>query len=383
MELCMEHRLLFYPVGNGDTSQIVLNNGKRILFDFRHIAKTEDEKTSEINLKRRLKSELEDFGVDEFDVVAFTHCDKDHIENSTSFFELLHAEKYKSDDRIKINTLWVPASMIIETATNDQQSSEFIIWRQEARHRLKEGKGIRVFSKPDKLKEWFDENDLTIESRKHLITDAGQIVPEFNLENDGVEFFSHSPFIKNVDEGQDLRNEAALIFNIRFKIEETQIDYFAVGDSEYKVLEDIINISKTKGNDERLNWDIFNIPHHCSYKALGEEKGDRITNPTDTLKKLLKAGNEGAYLVCSSNIMTDTDDSYNQDQPPHIQAKKCYEKYLDEINGCKMLVTMEESDEEDPEPIEFIIKNDGVSLKGKETLAAGIIFKRTPKAGVN
>lgn len=30
------HQIIFYPVGNGDTSQIVLDNGKRILFDFRH-----------------------------------------------------------------------------------------------------------------------------------------------------------------------------------------------------------------------------------------------------------------------------------------------------------------------------------------------------------
>ena len=29
------HQVIFYPVGNGDTCQIVLENGKRILLDYR------------------------------------------------------------------------------------------------------------------------------------------------------------------------------------------------------------------------------------------------------------------------------------------------------------------------------------------------------------
>lgn len=232
------HRITFYPVGNGDTSQIILENGKRILMDYRHRKKTEEGEGPEINLKARLEQELKDAGRDSFDVVAFTHADTDHIENSTEFFELRHATKYQGNGRIKIDTLWVPAAMFLETGTNGQQSSEFVIWRQEARHRLKEGKGIRVFSKPEKLKDWLEENGLTLESRRHLITDAGQLAPEFDIGTDGVEFFCHSPFIKHVDDGDDLRNAASLIFNVRFRRNGTDYDYLAVGDSEWSVLED-------------------------------------------------------------------------------------------------------------------------------------------------
>jgi len=88
----------------------------------------------------------------EVDVLALTHGDDDHIRNSTEFFELRHAVKYQGNGRIKVKELWVPAAMILEEGTNDQQTNEVIIWRQEARHRLREGKGIRVFSRPDKLK---------------------------------------------------------------------------------------------------------------------------------------------------------------------------------------------------------------------------------------
>ena len=105
------HQITFYPVGNGDTSQIVLENGKRILFDFRHLKKNENGNGAEINLKDRLKDELKAAKRDYFDVVAFSHADKDHIENSTEFFELRYAQKYQGDGRIKINELWVPAAM--------------------------------------------------------------------------------------------------------------------------------------------------------------------------------------------------------------------------------------------------------------------------------
>ena len=378
----MAHRILFYPVGNGDTSQIILENGKRILFDFRHLIKGEEEDTPEIDLWERLRKELKDTNKSFFDVVAFTHSDKDHIENSTEFFELLHADKYQGNGRIPIETLWVPAAMILETVESSDRSSEFVIWRQEARYRLKEGKGIRVFSKPDKLKDWLEENELTVDSRRHLITDAGQVVPEFSLTNDGVEFFCHSPFMKHVDESEDFRNKAALIFNIRFLKNGKQFDYLAVGDSEYSVLEDIVSITKENGNDDRIKWNLFNIPHHCSAYALNSEKGDEITKPTELVKELLLSAKPGAFVVSSSNPIVDIEEAYEQALPPHIQARKCYEKHLREKEGCKFLVTMEESNPRDPKPIEFVIDDDGMSLK-KETISATryIPSKPAPRAG--
>lgn len=378
----MAHRIIFYPVGNGDTSQIILENGKRILMDYRHRKKTEEGEGPEINLKARLKQELKDAGRDSFDVVAFTHADTDHIENSTEFFELRHATKYQGNGRIKIDTLWVPAAMVLEMGTNGQQSSEFVIWRQEARHRLKEGKGIRVFSKPEKLKDWLEENDLTLESRRHLITDAGQLAPEFDIETDGVEFFCHSPFIKHVDDGDDLRNAASLIFNVRFRRNGTDYDYLAVGDSEWSVLEDIVTTTKTHGNMDRLAWDLYNIPHHCSYLALSDEKGEFETTPKPLVEELLLSGKEGAYIVSSSCPILDTKEGREQTQPPHIQAKKCYETYRKKTGGAKFLVTMEEPNATKPEPLEFKVDNQGLSLARAAASAASVIIsKPAPRAG--
>lgn len=372
------HKVIFYPVGNGDTSQIILENGKRILLDYRHIKKTENGEGPEINLKDRLKDELKKAGKKAFEVVAFTHSDKDHIENSTEFFELKYADKYQGKDRIKIDELWVPAAMILETATNGEQSDEFVIWRQEARYRLKEGKGIRVFSKPERLKDWLEENDLTLDSRRNLITDAGTVVPGFALNDDGVEFFCHSPFIKHVDDSEDFRNEAALIFNIRFKAGTNTLDYLAVGDSQWDVLEDIVQKSKKHKNKDRLNWDLFNIPHHCSYLALSDEKGETETSPKSLVKELLMSGKAGAYIVSSCCPCEDTKAGREQTPPPHIQAKKCYESHLKKIDGAKVLVTMEEPNTDKPEPLVFNIDSNGITRGEKSITSAAAIITSSP-----
>ena len=376
-----EHKIIFYPVGNGDTSQIVLANEKRLLFDFRHQNQGEDDDSPYIDLKKRLTDELEDAKRDYFDVVAFTHGDKDHIAHSTEFFELRHANKYQGNGRIKIHELWVPAAMILETAKNDQQSNEFVIWRQEARYRLIEGKGIQVFSKPDKLKAWLEEQGISLDSRRHLITDAGSLAKGFSLADDEVEFFCHSPFIKHCDDGDDLRNSSALIFQVRFEVNQTRTDYFAIGDSDYVVLKDIVNISKENGNKNRLDWDLFNIPHHCSYLALSPEKGEKETEPNEDVEQLLLLGRSDAYMVSSSEPIKDTQEAYKQEQPPHIQAKKAYVRYLEKVKGRKLLVTMEEPITKKPEPIVFKITGSGCSLLKPMTGATAIITSPAPRAG--
>ncbi|MDB5859968.1 MAG: hypothetical protein JWQ76_3657, partial [Ramlibacter sp.] len=56
-----------YPVGNGDTTQIIMAKGRRFLFDFNRCKVAEDDKAPRIDLHKRLKEELKeakrDYGV--------------------------------------------------------------------------------------------------------------------------------------------------------------------------------------------------------------------------------------------------------------------------------------------------------------------------------
>lgn len=61
------HTVRFYPVGNGDTSQIITASGKRFLFDFCNRKAGPDDKR--IDLAARLDEELAAVKRDDMDVV--------------------------------------------------------------------------------------------------------------------------------------------------------------------------------------------------------------------------------------------------------------------------------------------------------------------------
>jgi hypothetical protein len=370
--------LRFYPVGNGDCSQIILKNGKRLLFDFRHLDKGENNADPAIDLKQTLHDELEYDDRDDIDVVAFSHADADHIKGSTDFFELRHAKIFQGKGRIKIGTLWVPAAMILEEGAEGEDR----ILSQEARFRLLEGKGIRVFSKPDKLKDWLEENNLSVAEREHLISDAGTIIPEFNIANDEVEFFIHSPFSAHVDDNETTqRNGSSIILQANFEVGQTTSRYILVGDTEYEILDQIVDITRYHKRDERLNWDIYSVPHHCSFGALSGEKGKHETIPTDNIKWLLNQGNKGCIMLSSSDPI---EDDYDKVLPPHVQAKNCYETYLKSNGGREpFLVTMQHPNKINPVPIEIVIDETGSRPKKNSSIVGPAIIsgKPAPKAG--
>ena len=338
------HTVKFYPVGNGDGSQIILANGKRLLFDYCHRKEVQNPNDPRIDLKAVLRQELHEGNRNDYNVVGFTHGDDDHIAGSTDFFYLEHAAIYQSADRTKIGELWVPAAMILE----DGVAGETRVLRQEARYRLIQGKGIRVFSKPDKLADWLRARGLTLASRAHLITDAGQLVPGFNQVTDGLEFFVHSPFSKHVDGGTIQRNEAALILHATFRVDSMETRYLMIGDSEWSVLADIVNITRSKARYDRLKWDMYNVPHHCSFLALGPEKGTDRTEPVDEVQWLLDQGQAGCLLISSSDPIPNEDTTL----PPHRQAARTYRDTIYKNHGDRFEVTMEHPNRQKPKPIE-------------------------------
>ena len=364
----------FYPVGNGDCSQIILASGKRLLFDYCHRRKAEDEDDPQIDLHSALSEELKAAGRDGFDILALTHLDDDHIANSTEFFFLEYAKKYQGEGRKRVEELWVPAAAILETGL----TGEAAIWRSEARYRLKEGRGIRVFSKPSKLAEWLESQGLSLEERKHLITDAGQLVPGFKQERDGVEFFVHSPFAKHADGDTVLRNESALILHATFEVSGRKTRYLMVGDSSWKFLKEIVEITRDRGRDERLQWDLYNVPHHCSYLALGPEKGEDRTEPVENVEWLLAQCQIGGIAVSSSNPIPDEDTN----DPPHRKAAATYRAAIRDNRGRKFVVTMEHPRKSKPKVLEVEIGARGVLLRQTGAVGvAAVTSSRPPRAG--
>ena len=368
------HIVKFYPVGNGDCSQVVLANGKRLLFDYCHRRKAEDKGDPRIDLEAALSAELAAADRKGFDVLALTHLDDDHIANSTEFFHLDHAKKYQGGGRKTIDELWVPAAAILEKGL----TGEAAVWRSEARHRLRKGEGIRVFSKPSALKDWLESEGLSLEDRQDLITDAGRIVPGFDLGADGVEFFVHSPFAKHADGETVMRNESAIILHATFEVLGRKTRYLMVGDSTWEVLEEIVDITRAKGNDQRLSWDLYNVPHHCSYLALGPDKGKERTEPVANVQWLLDQCQRGAIAVSSSEPIPKEDTN----DPPHRQAAATYRKAITDNGGRKFVVTMEHPSEDKPKVLEVEIGRLGAAVKTVSAVGgSSMMDRRSPRAG--
>lgn len=346
------HTLTFFPLGNADCTRIELENCRQLLFDYGNQGDPDENNDKRIDLATRLREDLQNAKRDYYDIVAFTHLDDDHICGAPDFFYLEHAKKYQDDERIKINELWVPAAVIID----DQTEGDAAVIQAEARYRFKQKKGIRVFSRPDRLKEWVEKQGLKFEEHKDLITDAGNLIPGFGKDKDGVEFFVHSPFAEHIDDKTVVdRNEAALVVQATFLVQRGETRLILGADTTHDVWTSIVKTTKAHGREQRLAWDLFKLPHHCSYLTLSAEKGKDKTKPDPDVKWLFETqGAESCTIISSSDPIPTSD----TDQPPHRQAANYYKDVV-AGKGGDFMVTMQHPDADAPEPIVITIEEGG------------------------
>jgi len=371
------HKVTIFPLGNADCIRIDLDNGKKILFDYANTRNPDDKFDLRCDLPKELREDLDATEKDYFDVVAFTHLDEDHYKGASEFFWFQHAKKYQDDDRIKISTLWVPAAIITEDNLDIEEAR---IIQREARYRFKKGKDIRVFSRPERLREWCKKNDIKLDDRQDLITDAGKIAPDLNKKDDEVEFFVHSPFAKRLnDQEVEDRNADSLVMQATFEVEKIETKLLLMSDVTYEALTEIVEVTRDKKKrPERLEWDIAKLPHHCSYTALGPDKGTDKTDPVDDVKWLYEdqRQDKGKIISPSKPIPYKGSEEDKDNNPPHRQAAKYYKDILEEPDD-QFLVTMEHPKKTAPKPIVIEIDSSKATVK-KQALAAAAIATSTP-----
>ena len=345
--------ITFFPVGNADTCLLTTDNGRQLLFDFA-APKNQGDDDKRIDLEKELKDRLGAAGRDYYDVVSFSHLDKDHFAGASEFFYLEHAKKYQGEGRIHINEMWVPAATILES--RNDVSTEGRIIQAEARYRLKNADGIRVISEPVALDDWLSKNAEDPDKSRKLITSAGKTMPGFSLGKDSVEIFVHSPFSYQRDEDSSVdRNDESSVFHLTIKDGSKEVKVLITGDVGHGVISDIVNVTEKHDNQSRLEWDLIKVPHHCSYHSLADDKGDEETVPTEDVKRLYEEyGRDGAIIVSPSKVIPETDETL----PPHKQAAKYYRKVADEKNGT-FRVTMEHPSEEAPKPLRVDVRGLG------------------------
>lgn len=366
-------KLTFYPLNNADTTFIEFTNGKTMLVDYAHCKAGEDDCQPVVDLKEELSDKLNRLNKTEIDTVLFTHADADHVRNASDFFWFDHAKEYQGDGRIKIKELWVPAAFILEAGLEDCAR----VIRQEARHRFIKGSGVRVFSRPELLEGWLADYKLTVADRAHLISDAGTVTPGHTLARDGVEFFVHSPFSHRDGDELQSRNDGSVFLQTVIQEGGRQTRVMLGADTPHEVLGEIVRITKFKGRLERLLWDVFKLPHHCSAYVLAAEKGNDVTVPDPDVEELFEAGSEGMIIVSPSKVIP-TEDT---DMPPHRQAAAYYRR-LASKKGGEFIVTMEHPKSSAPAPLEILISANGAEVvRSFKPAGASFASSVAPRAG--
>jgi hypothetical protein len=380
MENFMIAKVHFFPLGNADTLRFDVADGRKVLVDYANMRCADDNDDLRCDLPKELRRDLSKAGRDYFDAVCITHLDDDHCKGFGEFFWLAHAKAYQDDSRIRINELWVPAAAILE----DNLKDDGRLVRTEARHRLREGKGIRVFSRPARLKEWMDKNGIDFESRKHLIVDAGTLVPGYTKEGTSqAEFFVHSPFGWRQDEQTVIdRNEASIVIQVTFR-EGGKDTYALLGsDVDHESISAIVQVTRKKGNDDRLLWDLMKLFHHCSYLSLSPERGTDETEAVPDVKWLFETqGRDGGIIVSPSwQIPTKGSKEDVDVQPPHRQAASHHRRVANNLNG-QFTVTMEQPSKIRPTSFGYEITAFGIAAIIAAPAVSTYAAASTPRAG--
>jgi hypothetical protein len=373
--------LTFFPLGNADCCLIRLADGRRVLFDYANTRDPNDKEDLRCDLPGELRDDLDEAERDSYAVVAFTHLDKDHYEGASEFFWLRHATKYQGKDRIKIDMMWVPAAVITEENLDEDEAK---IIQAEARYRFKQKHGIRVFSRPERLRKWCDRNRISLEDRLALITDAGRVAEDFAKERDGVEFFVHCPFAKRLNASTvEDRNDDALVMQATFVVNQVETKVLLMADVTHDIIADIVDVTKRKDRETRLEWDVVKIPHHCSYRALGPEKGEDKTKPVEQVAWLYETQQQdNATIVSSSKPVPEKGSEEDEDHnPPHRQAADYYKGVVEEPED-QFKVTMQHPKASAPKPLVIHIDACKAIVEARAVGTAAVaITSRPPRAG--
>lgn len=370
--MATDKKFTFYNVDNGQSVLITLDDDTHLLFDLKQRPEDagKDDKTAEVH-SELLSILPQRNGRRRLSVFALSHGDLDHCQGTDRVFLLKSEEDGKNEDEklIGIDELWVTAHFLAEKFKADDSRSalhaeahrRFDLWTSDNMPESRKDRGNRivVFGWSDEL----EGIDRLPQSQRRNAGDksneiCGEVVQEFDM-------FVHGPFRYSIDsdssDEQD-RNDDSMILHIRVTSDRSSGRLLIGGDAMCAKWRTVYEKTVENKNHERLDWDIFFVPHHGSYKFFTEKDGDEgrkeaKDDPAETSMKLLGHGQQHGWLVCSSRPTSDA--NYPDKDPPHTEATGRYEARAEEIDG-EFVCLMEQPDKDNPEPLVLRLTKQGL-----------------------
>ena len=337
--------LVFWPVGNGDSTTVVIDSKTHLQVDLNHLAKSEDDDDKTWPVVDELVERLpRKNGRPYLSAFALTHPDQDHCRG---FEKLL--------DEVDIGELWFTPRVFSEYTKDLCDDAK--AFKKEAKRRVKEttkakgdpgrGNRVRIFGYSELLEEGefkdFPDDRLTVPGNDLSTIDETDVSDKFRA-------FVHAPF-KDDEAGE--RNDTSLGMRVTLFHGTKKLRALLLGDLSYPVIKRIFEVS----NDEDLSWNVLLAPHHCSkavmyWKDEGDDEEKLKKHIVDEMGDASKIPNR---VVSSSNTVPSSNKS--GDNPPHTKAKKQYESIT-----TSFLCTMDND-----EPVVAKLDNGAIAFDGKPT----------------
>jgi hypothetical protein len=381
-----KHQIKFYPVDNGDTTLITLIDNTTILIDCKIRESEENSEGNKIyKVKDDLVSSLQKKSNNlHLDLFIVTHPDEDHCLGFEKHFFQGDPESYGETNRKKeeiiIDELWI-TSMVFNGASNEDAKK--LKKEAERRRKLWDDNKSDKDNPGNRIRMIGYDGDKKFDNIPN--STPGETVNKINGKTIGnFEFFVHAPFKEHLvtATAEKDQNFSSIAMQARFKMnpsDSTWSCFFLFGgDADHNIWSEILKKSEANNNKEKLQWDIFLSPHHCSWTYFNNvpyADPEENKTPKDSSLKILDYKKTDAKIIASCKLIVDNDDN-----PPHYQAKQ---QYVKKVTNSSFLNTASEPKEKEPEPILFEITDSGITRTDKGAKAES--FRKTAegiKAGL-
>ncbi|MEU1224129.1 hypothetical protein [Streptomyces microflavus] len=343
--------VVFWPVGTGDSSTLVLGGDLVMQVDLRDMKAADEDDAVVAAVIDRLEETLpQPDGKEPYlAVFALTHADSDHC---CGFGDLLESS-------ILIGEIWATPRLWRELSEDKPMCEDAQRFQDEVERRvdatLKAVKDGKEPDSGDRVRIIGYDEDRELHSYAELpdeyFTFPGDVITKIDGQDveDRFEAFVHAPFKDNCAGD---RNDTSLALQVQLKGSDGTVGRLLfLGDLAYPIIKMIFENSEAAGNADRVEWDVLLSPHHCSKKAMYAEGENGEEELKQDLLDLLRAhASPDARVIASSLPFREKDEKGNN--PPHLLARDAYAS----ITDYEVLCTGEYPSKEEPRPVVFALE---------------------------
>jgi len=374
----MAAKILFFPVGNGDMTLIVLESGRKVLIDtnIRAAADDPDDDTPDVAGELRGHLTRDANGRLYVDALLVSHPDQDHCTGLRTHFHLGPPSDWsKAADKIFIRELWSSPLVFRRASSQHKLCDDAKAFNSEARRRVALFRAASwSVSDGDRILILGEDEDGKTDDLGAILVKAGATFSRVNGQYDGTMTARLlAPQPKNDDQDEEelrSKNHSSTVLNFALAGDGVPdvARFLSGGDAEVAIWERLWQ--RYSAYPDYFSYDILQAPHHCSWHSLSYDSWSDYGEDAEVCedaKSALSQTRRGAVIVASSKPVKD-----DENDPPCIRAKREY-KAIVKAAGGSFICVGEHPNEKNPETVEFEIGQYGPRLKSKPMKAAAIV----------